>query len=76
MATLFAVPSGFTIAKTLSCSTSRLALASARCGSYPSSYVMNWTLRPLTPPLSLSFLKKPFSDLGIALYAEAGPLNG
>jgi hypothetical protein len=37
---------------------------------------MNWTLRPLTPPLSLSFLKKPFSALGIALYADAGPLNG
>ena len=70
------MPSEFTIANTLSCSTSRLAFASARCGLYPSSYVMNWTLRPLMPPLSLSFLKKPFSDSGIALYADAGPLNG
>src|SRR5215831_8400516 len=37
---------------------------------------MKRILRPLTPPLSLTFLKYAASTLPIVAYAEAGPLYG
>jgi hypothetical protein len=58
---LFGVPSVLNSANTWSCSTSRRALVTARCGSYASSSVMNSIVRPPTPPFAFSALKRAWA---------------
>src|SRR5579864_8943985 len=61
------VPRSNAIRNALSCSTARRTLASALAGSYPSSYVIQLSWRPLTPPFSsLRYWKYAFTAGGNA----------